>query len=394
MGSTTIYLLDDNQDMLSLLNDMLADIGLKTLCFNSGKVFFEQVTEFDKKSLLVLDLCMPDMDGIEVMRRLASMPNPPSLVLISGHDLGVLQSAVKLGKAHRLEIIASLDKPISLKKFQKILFQYYGKLAREQVTAKKHTKSALLSNELLEAIEQDQLVLHFQPQIEIKTNKLVSCEALVRWQHPDKGLIFPDQFIDIAEQNGWMGELTTWVLKNAVKQGKAWLDNGFKIPISVNVSADNVTSLLLPEQISEFLNAEELMPSMLTLEVTESALMGELITSLDILTRLRLKGLALSIDDFGTGYSSLSQLHKIPFSELKIDKSFISLMIEDNEAKAIVKTCIMLGHELDMLVVAEGVETENHLELLNELQCDIAQGYLYSRPIPAVEFEKWSKSYI
>ena len=155
------------------------------------------------------------------------------------------------------------------------------------------------------------------------------------------------------------------------------------MPVSINISAHNITSLEFPEQVSELLAAENLTPSSLTLEVTESALMGELVTSLDILTRLRLKGVGLSIDDFGTGYSSLSQLHRAPFSELKIDRSFVISMLADEEAKAIVKTCIMLGHELKMLVVAEGVESRAHLELLREMGCDIAQGYFCQRPMPA-----------
>ncbi len=380
-----IYLLDDEPEMLSLLNDMVEDVDMHAQCFDRAKVFFEQVTQFVPNSLLVLDLHMPEMDGIEVMRRLATIDNPPALILISGHDIGVLHSAEKLGKVHNLEIISSLNKPIHLGNFQKLLIQYCKELGRPKNRHLSKIGNGIDPEELLYAIENEQMVLYYQPQYAINKQNIISCEALIRWQHPQKGLIFPDEFIPMTEVNGWMNLLTHWVIRRAVSQEQEWLKQGLSLPISVNISADDITSLALPEQVSELLADNKLNPTMLTLEVTESALMGELVTSLDILTRLRLKGIGLSIDDFGTGYSSLSQLHKIPFSELKVDRSFIMSMLQDEEAKAIVKTCIMLGHELNMQVVAEGVESLQHLELLKEMGCDIAQGYYFSKPVTAEE---------
>ncbi len=396
----TIYLVDDEPEMLALLGDMVEDLDLTAVCYQKATLFFEQVTEFEPDTLMVLDLNMPEMDGIEVMRRLASMNNPPALILISGHDIGVLHSAEKLGSAHKLNIITSLDKPIHLNSFQLLLKEYCRNLGKTTSVQPKGEANKFEPEELLQAINTDQLIIHYQPQFNIRTGKLISCEALVRWQRPDKGLIFPDDFIPIAEENGWMSLLTGWVIRNAVEQEKQWKELGHPTPISVNISAYDITSLSLPEQVSELLQTKQLDPTMLTLEVTESALMGELVTSLDILTRLRLKGIGLSIDDFGTGYSSLSLLHKIPFSELKIDRSFVMSMLEDDEARAIVKTCIMLGHELNMHIVAEGVETSEHLNLLKELGCDIAQGYYFSKPVTASDMtqcllnaKKWTTDF-
>jgi len=386
-----VYLLDDDDDMLSLIKDMVESVGLTCHAYYHGKIFFEQVTNFEKNSLMVLDLNMPEMDGIEVMRRLATMQNPPTLILISGHDTGVLHSAQKLGVEHNLNILRTINKPVRLKDFQQLLLRFYSQVAldksKEIKTPSSSSDDEISPNELLEAIQKGQLVLFYQPQIHITSGECNACEALVRWQHPEKGLIFPDRFIFIAQENGWMEILTNEVLKQAVEQELIWSQKGYEINISVNVSADNITSLSLPEQISALLTENKIIPSMLTLEVTESALMGELVTSLDILTRLRLKGLGLSIDDFGTGYSSLSQLHKIPFSELKVDQSFVLSMLEDNDARAIVKTCIVLGHELNMEVVAEGVETQAHFELLKSMGCDIAQGYYFSKAVPPTEME-------
>ncbi len=380
---TKIYLLDDDVDVLDLLNDMLEDISLEAECFNQANTFFDEIKQFEDDSLMILDLSMPSMDGIEVMRRLANMPNPPSLILISGHDIGVLHSAEKLGNAHHLEIIASLDKPIKLDQFQCLISQYCDRVGRLKSQHSINIDKKFNDDELLVAIENDQLILFYQPQYNVASQKMVSCEALIRWQHPKNGLIFPDEFIPFVEKNGWMSQMTNWVINAAVKQQQQWKNLGYSTPISINISAEDITSLSLPEQITELLESKQLEPNLLQLEITESALIGELVTCLDILTRLRLKGIALSIDDFGTGYSSLSHLHKIPFTELKIDRSFVMSMLEDNEAEAIVKTCIMLGHELNMKIVAEGVETQQHLIKLDQLGCDIAQGYYFSKPISA-----------
>ncbi|MFV9615913.1 MAG: EAL domain-containing protein [Gammaproteobacteria bacterium] len=392
MTKSTIYLLDDEEALVELHCEVAELAGFNAQGFTRASQFFEHVAEFETGSVMVLDLHMPEMDGIEVMRRLAKMPNPPALILISGHDVGVLLSAEKLCRAHGLEVIASLRKPLPVDTLLQLFEQHIPNANRQ-----KHKDSRLVADEitlveLQHAIRNEQLVLHFQPQIEIATNQLSGIEALVRWQHPEQGLIYPDRFIALAEQNGLMAELTHWVIDKTVKQEQLWQDAGLTTTMSVNISALDITGLMLPEQLAELLKNNELAPTRLTLEVTESALMGELVTSLDILTRLRLKGIRLSIDDFGTGYSSLSLLHRVPFTELKIDRSFVSHMSEDNEARAIVKTCILLGHELSMRVVAEGVETEEDLALLKQMGCDLAQGYFIARPMPGSELLAWVKT--
>lgn len=391
MSQTTVYLIDDEPEMVDLLVEVVELIGLKAQGYIRASDFFAQVKVFEMGSILVLDLNMPEMDGIEVMRRLATMENSPALILVSGHDAGVLHSAEKLCEAHNLELITSLSKPLSLDKFQRLLVEHSVNSSDDQPNRKLSKIEEITPDELQRGIENNQLVLHYQPQIAVATGMLTGVEALVRWQHPEYGLIYPDRFITIAEQNQLIGPLTQWVITTVVKQEKNWQEKGLAITVSVNISADNITSLTLPEQLSKLLADNELDPTRLVLEVTESALMGELVTSLDILTRLRLKGIMLSIDDFGTGYSSLSQLHRVPFTELKIDQSFVGKISTDDEARAIVKTCIMLGHELDMKIVAEGVEDEATLEQLRIMGCDVAQGYFISRPVPVNELIEWLK---
>jgi len=383
MPDTTVYLVDDEPDLLELLSDVASFAGLKSHCFTRASHFFSEVSEFEPGSILVLDLHMPEMDGIEVMRRLAEMGSSPAIILMSGRDNSVLHSAEKLGNAHQLELIASLSKPIDLAKFQQLLEQYSKKNKHQNMRKNEPDSRFLGPADLLRAISNNELVLHYQPQIDIATEQVIGVEALVRWQHPNMGLIFPDLFIPMSEKEGIIGELTYWVIEKAVHQEQQWQAEGILIAVSVNISAVDITSLTLPEQLAKLLEDKKLDPTRLNLEVTEGALMGELVTSLDIMTRLRLKGFGLSIDSFVTGYSSLSQLHKVPFSELKIDRSFVSNMEYDDEARAIVKTCIILGHELKMKVIAEGVETAGQLEILKQFNCDYAQGYLYSKPVEA-----------
>ena len=392
MTKPTIYLLDDEEALVELHSEIAELAGFNAQGYTRAIQFFEQVVDFETGSVMVLDLHMPEMDGIEVMRRLAQMSNTPALILISGHDAGVLRSAEKLCRAHGLEVIGSFRKPMSLDTLLQLFEQHIPEDNRQKQNNSYPVEAEVTLTELQQAIRNEQLVLYFQPQIEIATGILSGIEALVRWQHPEQGLIYPDRFIPLAEQNGLMSELTHWVIEQTVKQEQLWQQAGLTTSLSVNISALDIIGLKLPEQLAELLENNKLSPTHLTLEITESALMGELVTSLDILTRLRLKGIRLSIDDFGTGYSSLSLLHRVPFTELKIDRSFISNMSEDNEARAIVKTCILLGHELNMRVVAEGVETEEHFDLLKQMGCDLAQGNFIARPMPGSELIAWTKT--
>ncbi len=389
--STTVYLIDDEPEMLELLTDIIEFVDLQVQGYTRATDFFREVEEFIPDSILILDLNMPEMDGIEVMRQLSTMQNQPQVILISGTDIGLLSAAEKLGQAHNLQILASFSKPINIDNILNLLGKHVS------TTSKKRSNQSLFQNsitadELQLAIISDQLTLHYQPQLSMKTGKLLAVESLVRWNHPTLGLIYPDQFIPFAEKNNLISELTHWVITHSIKQNQQWLQQNLFLPMSINISADDITSLTLPEQVSTLLRENKLDSTMLTLEITESALMGELVTSLDILTRLRLKGISLSIDDFGTGYSSLSQLHKIPFTELKIDHSFVNKICNDPEARSIVKTCIILAHELNMKAVAEGIEDQQSWDILVELGCDIAQGYLIAKPMPGEKIPDWAKS--
>ena len=387
MTDQIIYIIDDEQQTAELLAEFTRLIGCLPCVYTEAIRFFEETESYAESSIMVLDLNMPNMDGVEVMRQMVKTNRRLPLILVSGYDSGILHSAEQLAKAYSLDIIATIAKPLEFNLFKSII-QKHSKIEKRQGNNSELTLSA---EELKNAIHQNQLILHYQPQINVKSGVLTGVEALVRWQHPEHGLIYPDLFISMAENNGLIGDLTDQVIKQAVDQACYWKSQNLVCQISVNISAENITSLSSPEHLSQMLKEKDLDPSLLTLEVTESVLMGQLTTSLDILTRLRIKGIKLSIDDFGTGYSSLSQLYRMPFTELKVDQSFVMNITKDDEAHGIVKTCIMLGHELNMHVVAEGVEDKETLELLGELNCDLAQGYHIARPMPAEDLIPWVK---
>ncbi len=384
-----IYIIDDDVQMAEMLSVAVEAGGFTTAVFNNASHFLSETTA--DNDVILLDLNMPDMDGIEVIRALAGKQCRSSLILISGNDTSVLHSAEKLARAHSLNMVVSLCKPIQIGMLQQLLKGIVTDEFKQQNSANM-ASSVFTAAELSDGIRNEQLVLHFQPQISLDGGGLVGAEALVRWQHPDRGLIYPDDFIPLAEESGVIDELTSWVIEHAIQQSMCCQQSGMMPRISVNISARNITSLTLPDQLTGMLMNNRLDSSVLALEITESSLMDELVTSLDILTRLRMKGFDLSIDDFGTGHSSLTHLHRVPFTELKIDKSFVTNMNKDDEAAAIVKTCIMLGHELKMNVVAEGVESEKVYNMLVELGCDIAQGFYIAHPMPSDELVPWEKS--
>lgn len=391
LAARQVYLIDDEPDILQILSDVVEQSGFEAHCFSQADDFINEVHRFERGNILILDLQMPKTDGIEVIRHLAKMENSPELILMSGQDAGVLSGAENLAVAHALVVRGTLEKPLSIARLRSLLEPQTTVRSAKLIGDGASYVPDVSVEELREALDCDQFSLSYQPKEELALTgaSKYSAECLVRWQHPTHGLIYPERFIALIERQGWMPALTTVVFKQAIHQQRQWQKEGLQIDLSINVSASDITSLILPETISRLLADNELDTATITLEVTESELMGELTTSLDVLTRLRLKGVRLSIDDFGTGYSSLLQLYRMPFSELKIDQSFVSKMVVDKEALAIVKACILLGEQFNMRVVAEGVEDLATKELLAELGCQAVQGYFVAKPMTADDFRQW-----
>ncbi|MDH5692363.1 MAG: EAL domain-containing protein, partial [Gammaproteobacteria bacterium] len=277
-------------------------------------------------------------------------------------------------------------------KKQKIGFVVY-----DPETDQHSMRSLALVGELRHAIENEELILHYHPKIDLKTNECVGVEALVRWEHKERGLLMPDLFIPIAERTGLIATLSQWVLENAMDQIATLNQNGFELDVSINLSAQDIQDPLLPEQIQKLIRKTGIDSSNVVLEITESTLMTDVQKAMEILSLLKKMGLKLAIDDFGTGYSSLEYLKKLSVHELKIDKSFVCEMSTDENDAVIVRSIIDLAHNLGLNVVAEGVENRDSLDLLEMLSCDTVQGFYFTKPLDLesllkfLSARKWDK---
>jgi EAL domain-containing protein (putative c-di-GMP-specific phosphodiesterase class I) len=246
-----------------------------------------------------------------------------------------------------------------------------------------------LLGELRRAIEHEQLVLHYQPKVDAHSGHLLGVEALVRWQHPEHGLIPPNDFIPLAERTGLIGPLTHYVLDAALRQCRHWRQAGHELAIAVNVSARSLLDLAFPDQVAGLLARWDLPAQLLIVEITESTIMADPTHALEILSRLNTMGVQIAIDDFGTGYSSMAHLKTLPVQALKVDRSFVSQMTSNSRDAVIVRSTVDLGRNLGLRVVAEGVEDVVTSQELDALGCDAIQGYYISRPVPPDDLIHW-----
>jgi EAL domain-containing protein (putative c-di-GMP-specific phosphodiesterase class I)/CheY-like chemotaxis protein len=384
-SSIRVLILDDEPFMLKLLGHVLSNLGYTsvTLCDN-GRDALERIAETGS-NLILLDLNMPEMDGIEFVRHLVDRHYTGSLVLISGEDERMLQTAEKLVQAHKIPILGHLHKPVK----PDMLAALLQKWAPPSADSSKIEKKVYSADEVRKAINEGQLVNYYQPKVAIATGEVVGVETLVRWRHPTDGVVFPDQFIGVAEGAGLIDDLTRVVFAGAMEQARVWQEAGLPLRIAVNVSMDNLASLTFLSFVAELTTKEGIPPQRVVLEVTETRLMQDTRAPLEILTRLRLKRFRLSIDDFGTGHSSLAQLRDIPFDELKIDQGFVHGAWRDETLRAMYEASLSLARQLGMEVVAEGVADRDDWNFLQKTGCDLAQGMFVSRPVQAEDLPDW-----
>lgn len=387
-----LLVIDDDEDVAEFVKDVAEELEFDVAVANDHGQFRNCYDAF-MPTIIVLDLSMPDMDGIEYLRVLGEKECRANVLLLSGFDSRVLKTAVRLGEDKGLVMSGALQKPIALEVLR-------GNLEALQRKASPVTVAGLET-----AVSAKELYLDYQPKIRLRNEDekgtmislsngnwaLDSCEALIRWRHPSQGIIRPDAFIPFAESHDMMVPLTDFVMEEMVSQLAAWSAEGFKPSIGFNVSPKSMTDIALPDRLAKMCDAANIEHNRVIAEITESAAMTDVQVSMDILTRLRLKGFRVAIDDFGTGYSSLVQLHRMPFTELKIDKSIIMELGIEEEAETITRSIIELAHNLGMEVCAEGVETEQCVEILRRLNCDILQGFYFSRPAESQSILTMSK---
>jgi PAS domain S-box-containing protein len=382
-----VLVVDDDPVARSQIALLLSTIGVReVLTVNGAEVALKKMSEagggFD---LLITDINMPGMDGIQFLRHLAEIDYRGCLILSSGVEDRLLQSTVEWVGAKGLSLRGALKKPVT----RDALLDLLTKRCELLVTSQANRVSSVISpNDILKGIRHDEFVVHFQPKVDAATLRVVGVEALARWQS-DGPLVPPDAFIVAAERHDLIGPLSEMLLTKALVGGARLADEGFPLTVAVNVSANWLSDVRLPEFVLASIHATGFKAEHLVLEITETGVMADMATALDVMTRLRLKGFKLSIDDFGTGYSSLEQLQRIPFSELKLDRSFVRGAAEKPAARAILSSTLEMAKKLKLATVAEGVETQQDLDLVRGLGCDLVQGWFVAKAMPLDELIKW-----
>lgn len=385
----SFLIVDDDPFQLKLLSHVLGEMGAPRERIHTmlrGKDALEFLRQPGcGEILLLLDLNMPDMDGVEVVREIAESNLSASIVLISGEDKRILETVERLARARNLGVVGSLDKPVRRETLEALLAQW---TPASQRPAPRPTPGYSVDS-VAHAIRSGELFNLYQPQVNLRTGMLEGVETLIRWRHPEHGVVGPDHFIPIAEGHGLIDELTRTVLTEAVRQLSQWRSEGLELRMAVNICMDNLNEIGFAEFVFDELEKHQVPLDRLILEVTESRIMTDAIVSIDVLTRMRLKHVGLSIDDFGTGHSSLAQLRDIPFDELKIDRSFVHRAASNPTLCSIVDGSHAMARQLAMKVVAEGVEDLQDWEFLRARGIDLAQGYFIARPMPPENLAAW-----
>jgi EAL domain-containing protein (putative c-di-GMP-specific phosphodiesterase class I) len=368
---------DDEAAIGRLVVRVGALVGLEAISVVDADAFRRSLL-VSPPQIVVLDLQLGTTDGVEQMRFLAEQRYTDSLILMSGFDPRVLQATATVARSFGLNVEAALVKPIRLKELEQILERLRS--AEQPITL----------DALLAAIRNNELILEFQPIVTRQPRALRKLEALVRWNHPSLGRVPPDEFLPVAEAcREAIDALTDWVIDAAVNAWQILHKTGLTVPISVNVSTLNLHDLTLPDRVARRMEASLMPTACLCLEITETAASRDTGRMMDILTRMRLKGMELAIDDFGTGYSSLKVLRQLPFSEIKIDRSFVADMATSRDSRTIVKSIIDLAVNMEMRIVAEGVDSEDAAHLLEQMNVYALQGYLIARPMQVDAVAAW-----
>ncbi len=390
MTQPWLIVVDDEPEMGEFVCNVATKHGFQAVNATHATEFVTQYR--DDSRVIILDLFMPDIDGIELIRFLGRRKSNASIILMSGVDKSVLYSAQELAIELGLHLLGTMSKPFRKDELVGLLKQSQQR-PDDHISLDDSSTHEITEDELYQAIHNDEMIVHYQPQIEISTHKLVGAEALIRWKHPTRGIISPSNFLPLAENTNLINNITDFVLDKAIRQCGQWNDAGISMDVSVNISPRTISDYAFPEKLLAMSHRYQVEPNKLVLEITETSAISDLSKSLDILTRIRMKGFKLAIDDFGTGHSSLEKLARIPFTELKIDRSFIRHLGSDPVSNTIAKLSVMLAHEMDMTIVAEGVESIASWNSLRKLGNDRTQGFWVGHPMLVEDFNSWLKEW-
>jgi EAL domain-containing protein (putative c-di-GMP-specific phosphodiesterase class I) len=340
--------------------------------------------------IIISDLDMPGMDGLEFMRHVGEARIPVAIILASALESVLLDSVETMTRAYGVKILGVIQKPITPEKLAALIKLHLPAPANPNLT--QTDALSFTVEEIVQGIRNDEFEPFFQPKVELASGRIKGAEALARWRHPQKGIVAPYAFVGPLEEHNLIDKLTWLMLSKAVDFCCEWrTESGLDVSVSINVSAKSLADVNFAERVIELVKCKSHDCRNIILEVTESAATTDIGHSLENLSRLRMKGFGLSIDDYGTGYSSLQQLARIAFTEIKIDQSFIRSAATKQAARTILESSIDMAKKLGIVTVAEGIETEKDWDLLRELGCDLAQGYLIAKPLESSEFLAWAR---
>jgi EAL domain-containing protein (putative c-di-GMP-specific phosphodiesterase class I)/ActR/RegA family two-component response regulator len=389
--TTRVLVVDDDPVQGAIVSGVCNRLGHRSTYVSCYQAAADQVAAggFD---YITIDLSLGDRDGIELLRLIATQRRVPKIIVISGCDQRILNASVRMAHAAGIVDAVSLQKPINLPALRAAL-TFHGS---DHVSAPGKPRAPIgqiAAADLEKAFDAGEFYAAFQPKIDLSTGRVIGCEALARWDSPSFGAVSPELFVPLAEQCGIIKPLTVRMLRDSMSMVKTLLAIDPKFVVAVNLSASLLSDTAIPEEIERLLEETGAPARSLMIEVTESTAMADVARAMDILLRLRIKGVGISIDDFGTGYSSLSALARMPFSELKIDRSFVQDCLSDADMWKVVSSSVAIAHQYNMKAVAEGIEDDDTWQVLAGLGCDIGQGYEFSPALRQDAFVEWCRAW-
>ena len=391
LSQLKLMIVDDEEFVLNLSVRILNKLGCKDITTaNNGNAAIDNLAaSTDGFDVIICDLNMPEMDGVELLRHISEKNYSGGIILLSGEDERMLDTAKDLAKARNLNVLGAIPKPLKPDAIKGLLESFKPAGQNKSWTP----QPSITEEELKVGMESEELQLVYQPKINIQSGEVTGVETLARWKHRERGVLGPGAFIPLAEKCGLIDELTFSIYKKAVRQVGEWLANGIDLKTSVNISVNTFTLPAFADFLVNTARDEGVNPEKIVLEVTESQIMKNAMDCLEVLMSLRMKKFGLSIDDFGTGHSSMEQLNRIPFTELKVERAFVFGAVNNNSARAILESSVLLAKNLKMEIVAEGAENKEDWDLVEQLECDYVQGFYCAKPMPNEELMRFIESW-
>lgn len=392
LSITALLIVDDSSVQRAHAVQLCSDMGIPMIYEASSGLEALELLKLlvSPPDLILVDLEMPSMDGVQLIDRLSQLSVKIPLVVASSRELELIRAVQTMGRNLGMTVLAGLQKPLQMSHLREALALRTTdsvELSEARTTPEIHARS------LADAIFAGEIDVHYQPKVDMCTGIVRGVEALARWKHVDLGNVAPDQFIALAEKSGLIHELTRSVLSQALAQAARWNSHGLKLSMAVNLSPKLLDSPNLVDEICELLDMHDLLPEQVILEITEGSVVDCKGKAFGVLTRLRLKGFGLSIDDYGTGFSSMQQLSRIPFTELKVDRSFVRGASTQKNLRVILQSALDMARQLGLVTVAEGIETVEDWQLVQDGGCSVGQGYFIAKPMPAHEVPVWIRKH-